>query len=359
MPPVPPPPVPPAIPPADVSSFPDAAWIAVVLVVALAALAALRAFGLRLLHGWAKRTDSAVDDLLVTAVRGPSVLWVVTVALSVTVRAAPMPEALREPVARTLDALVLLSVSLTAANVAAATLEALVRRTQPSGEAPALARFVGRFAVLGLGVTLVLNALGVEIAPILTALGVGGLAVALALQETLGNLFAGVHLLLEQPFRVGDYVRLEDGRQGTVHDVGWRTTRLRTVDDDVLVVPNSKIAGSQLLNYHLLYRPSRVALELRVPLDAPAERVEAALLRAVDAGRARFEILADPAPDALLVELGDWAQRWRLRFWIDDAVHEPRALDAVNRAALLELAGIGVPLATPRTDVRMIAGSGP
>jgi small-conductance mechanosensitive channel len=334
-------------------------WLIVLFAVSGLILAALRLVLLRVFGRWAARTGSFVDDLLLDAVRGPSVLWVITIALSVTVRAAPLPTALGEPVAHTLDALVLLSLSLTAANVAAAVLEALVRRSQPNGSVPQLARVVGRTAVLGLGIALVLNALGVEIAPILTALGVGGLAVALALQETLGNLFAGVHILLEQPFRVGDYIRLDDGRQGTVYDIGWRTTRLRTVDDDVLVVPNSKIAGSQLLNHHLLVRPSRMVVELRVPLDARAEVVEEALLRAVVQARGRFPVLEDPRPDALLVELGEWAQRWRVHYWIEDAADEPRSQDAVNRSALAELTAVGVTIAVPRTEVRMDTGASP
>jgi small-conductance mechanosensitive channel len=82
--------------------------------------------------------------------------------------------------------------------------------------------------VFAVGVLVLLSALGLQITPVLTALGVGGLAVALALQDTLANLFAGLHLLADKPIRVGDYVKVGDAAEGFVIDIGWRSTRIRS-----------------------------------------------------------------------------------------------------------------------------------
>jgi len=84
--------------------------------------------------------------------------------------------------------------------------------------------------------------LGVSIAPLLTALGVGGLAVALALQDTLANLFSGLHILVEKSIRVGDFVRIESGQEGYVDDITWRTTRVRMLSNSIVVIPNRKLA---------------------------------------------------------------------------------------------------------------------
>src|SRR6266404_164685 len=103
----------------------------------------------------------------------------------------------------------------------------------------------------------------VAITPILTALGVGGLAVALALQDTLSNLFAGLHLLADKPIRVGDYVRLSaESVEGYVVDVGWRSTRIRMLQNNVVVVPNKRVAESVITNYDL--GETRMALLIRV-----------------------------------------------------------------------------------------------
>src|SRR5262249_59733874 len=106
-----------------------------------------------------------------------------------------------------------------------------------------LGQAVVRGVVFVIGLLVLLTALGIAITPILTALGVGGLAIALALQDTLGNLFAGLHLLADRPIRVGDYVRLSvENVEGHVLDVGWRSTRIRMLQNNVVVVPNKRVA---------------------------------------------------------------------------------------------------------------------
>src|SRR5205814_7793895 len=102
---------------------------------------------------------------------------------------------------------------------------------------------------------ILLDVLGVKITPLLTALGVGGLAVALALQDTLSNLFAGVHLLADRPIRVGDYVKIAENIEGHVVDVGWRSTRVRTLGNNVMIVPNKRVAESVIVNYDMPERP--------------------------------------------------------------------------------------------------------
>jgi small-conductance mechanosensitive channel len=101
-----------------------------------------------------------------------------------------------------------------------------------------------------------LNYLGISIAPMITVLGVGGLAMALALQEMLSNLFAGMNIMAEQTIRVGDFVGLETGQEGYVEDIGCRTTRIR-------MLPNNKLSQSVLTNYHLPVRQ----MVLQVPVS--------------------------------------------------------------------------------------------
>ncbi len=312
-------------------------------------LLTVRGLLLRQAHRWAAR--ARVEGDVVATVVTPSFLCVLALALAVTVRASPLPDELRIPAARVLDALVIFSATLVSASVAAAIVDGLIRRASPDRGVPALGRLAARWLVLGAGLTVVLHALGIEIGPFLAALGVGGLAVALALQETLGNLIAGVHILMERPFEVGDFVELEAGQRGTVTDVGWRTTRLRTVDDDVVVVPNAKVAGIQLLNFHLGVRRSRLNVEVRVAHGEDPTRVEAALLRGVAYAGDRYEILDTPLPDALLVEVGEWAQRWQVRFYVDDATTAPRARDAVNRGIVRALREADLRIALPQLVV--------
>lgn len=108
---------------------------------------------------------------------------------------------------------------------------------------------LARAIVLGIGVLISLQALGISITPILTALGVGGLAVALALQDTLSNLFSGLQLIAARQFMPGDYVRLDSGEEGVVTDISWRTTTIRLLANNLIIIPNAKLAGAIITNF--------------------------------------------------------------------------------------------------------------
>src|SRR5205814_6806329 len=165
-----------------------------------------------------------------------------------------------------------------------------------------LAQTSARVSVLIVGGLILLAALGVQITPLLTALGVGGLAVALALQDTLSNLFAGLHLLADRPIRVGDYVKLADGVEGFVVDVGWRSTRVRQLQNSIAIVPNSAVAKATIVNYHL--PEPRLAITIRVSVDyaSDPDRVEAVLVEETQRAVGQVSgLLGDPPPTARLI----------------------------------------------------------
>lgn len=178
-------------------------------------LLALAVRGVLLRHlGRVERADSESAALLRRGLRLPSLLWSAVVALYGGMEAAALPPRLAGRLELLLQALIVLSVTVTAANLLAALVARFGERRTLSVGVTGLAQAVVRISVLTVGGLILLSGLGVAITPVLTALGVGGLAVALALQDTLSNLFAGVHLLADKPIRVGDFVRLESGVEG-------------------------------------------------------------------------------------------------------------------------------------------------
>jgi len=124
-------------------------------------------------------------------------------------------------------------------------------RLLPVVPVSSLMQSIASGVVAGLGALVILNGLGLSITPMLTALGVGGLAVALALQKPLANFFAGVFLTLAGQIRVGDFVTPDSGQEGIVADFGWRSTRLRMLVNNLVIVPNSKLAQAVVVNHHL------------------------------------------------------------------------------------------------------------
>jgi small-conductance mechanosensitive channel len=131
-----------------------------------------------------------------------------------------------------------------------------------------------RIVIVTLGVLIILRGLGLEITPILTALGVGGLAVALALQDTLANLFAGFYLTVAKQIRVGNYIRLSTGEEGYLVDIDWRASRLRELSNNTVLVPNAKLSQSILTNYHLPDQELAVIIEATVDYASDLDFVE-------------------------------------------------------------------------------------
>ncbi|MBN1192834.1 MAG: mechanosensitive ion channel family protein [Coriobacteriia bacterium] len=161
--------------------------------------------------------------------------------------------------------------------VAARLTSTLVRRwMNATGAVPTTSILVNitRGAILIIGGALVLSVLGISITPVLTALGVGGLAVALALQDTLSNLFAGLQIVASKQIRPGDYLLLDSGQEGTVTDTAWRTTTLRTQTDNLVIVPNSVLAQAIVTNYRLPAEAVAATVEFGVAYDADLEHVE-------------------------------------------------------------------------------------
>ena len=133
---------------------------------------------------------------------------------------------------------------------------------------------ITRVVVLSVGLLILLDSLGVAIAPLLTALGVGGLAVALALQDTLTNLFAGVHILASRKVQPGDFIQLDNGMEGYIVDTNWRNTIVRQLPDNLVIVPNATLAASVLTNYHRPEREMSVLVQVGVSYDSDLEHVE-------------------------------------------------------------------------------------
>src|SRR5207245_2664119 len=137
----------------------------------------------------------------------------------------------------------------------------------------------------------------VSLTPLITALGVGGLAVALALQDTLSNLFAGFYVSLSGLVRIGDYIKLNSGEEGYVTDITWRCTTMRTVGYNPVVVPNNKLGQAIYTNYFLPEPRMMMSVSLGVAYDSDIDRVEAILLESAQSAVGTIPgLLGDPGP---------------------------------------------------------------
>lgn len=274
------------------------AALPLVVTTCMAALLFLvRGLAFRLLHRWAGRSQTSLDDLILASIRGPSLLWAVVLALFVGFQVSDLSPKHALVLGRALNVLLVLSVTAALANLTGRLFGAYVHKSSLPIPTTGLAYGLLQATIYLLGFLVCLGLLGISVAPLLTALGVGGLAVALALQDTLANLFAGIHVLLEKSVRVGDFIRLESGQEGYVTDITWRTTRIRMLPNNVVVIPNSKLAQSVVVNYHLPEPRMSLLIQVGVSYDADPDRVERMLVE--EARKALGEIpglLGEPEP---------------------------------------------------------------
>ncbi|WP_158770337.1 mechanosensitive ion channel family protein [Paraglaciecola sp. L1A13] len=131
-----------------------------------------------------------------------------------------------------------------------------------------------KILIIGIGGLVILGTLGISITPIVASLGITSLAVALALQPTLENFFSGVQLVIDKPIRVGDFVELDSGEQGFVEKIGWRSTWIKMLPNNIIVMPNSMLSQSKIVNYYYPEKELSVPVDVGVHYDSDLEHVE-------------------------------------------------------------------------------------
>ena len=240
----------------------------------------VRHFLLARLAKVASVTQSRADDAIIASLRRPLPLWSLLVGLYLASRVVVVSPELAQLFDKGLLSAFIVSATFWAALLVSRLLQLGIA---VPGQAPAPAtgavRYLAKLLVVALGALVLLSTLGISVTPVLTTFGIGGLAVALGLQDTLGNLFAGMQITLSGNLRVGDFIKLESGEQGYVDDIHWRATRVRTLANNFVLIPNRRLAQSVVTNYHRPTPDLLVAVEVGVHYSSDLERVEQVALR--------------------------------------------------------------------------------
>lgn len=214
-----------------------------------------------------------------------------------------------------------------------------------------LVRQLVRLLIYFLAVTFILEHFGKNITGLIATAGVASLAVALAAQETLSNMFAGLMIMIDRPFRPGDRIELDKGQVGDVLQIGTRTTRILTLDNTVIVVPNKELANSRIINY--VFPTPRVSLRLKVGVayDSDLHTVKA-ILGGVLAENPK--VLEDPAPGVFFTEFGESSLSFLVVLWIEDYRERFAVLDELNMTIKERFERAGIVIPYPRRDISFV-----
>lgn len=275
----------------------DWGYALLAVVATMLVLHTVRRVALARLTSIAERTENSLDNLLVELLSVTRFLLAAAIGLYVATRFLTLPDALETFIGRIFIGLLLLQTGFWANRGFDFWLRrrfSLAEQGDPGARAMthSLLAFIGHVVLWALVLLLILDNLGLDVTALIASLGIGGIAVALAVQNILSDLFASASIAIDQPFVIGDFIIVDD-LLGTIEHVGLKTTRVRSLSGEQIIFSNNDLLKSRIRNYKRM-QERRVSFELRVRYGTPADRLEeiSGLIReAIEAqhGRVRFD----------------------------------------------------------------------
>jgi small-conductance mechanosensitive channel len=252
---------------------------------------------MRRLRGKAEQTQHIFDDILASVLTTPLILFFLGLGLSFYLDAVPdLPKKWVKYSDAILILLFVLAGYLFVDRLMVEILRRYSKKVDFISSSAGVIKTLYRAIILGFVFLIVLDRLKITITPFLASLGIGGLVVALALQDTLSNFFSGIYIFFDKPIRIGDYIMLESGQEGYVTQIGWRNTRIRMLPNNIVIVPNTKLVSSQITNFYLPETEMAVLVQVGVSYQSDLEKVEKVtievakeVLQEVEGGVKEFE----------------------------------------------------------------------
>tara|TARA_Y100000310_G_C20657594_1_gene802815 strand:+ start:637 stop:1698 length:1062 start_codon:yes stop_codon:yes gene_type:complete len=264
-----------------------------------------------------KKTKTKMDDLIVEKVKSPLFYFILVYGIKLAV----INLGFNGIVTKLVDSLMALVFVLILVRLLDIFIDAwgmtFAKKTKTKIDDVLLPLFhkASRVVFIVISIMWVLHIWEIDITPYLAGAGIVGLVLGMALQDSLKNVFGGVTLILDKTYKVGDKVKLESGEVGTIHDIGLRSTKLVTYDNEIIYIPNGYLANSRVQNYT---RPSpkiRVKVNFGVEYGSDVDKVKKVVLAAVKKMKG---ILFDPEPGVQFLEMGDFALKFNALFWVED-----------------------------------------
>ena len=230
---------------------------------------------MRYLKRKSEQTQRSFDDILGSVLGTPLILFFLGIGLSLFLDAIPpLPKKWIKYSDALLIILFILAGYLLVDRLMMEILRRYSKKVDIISSSAGVIKTLYRAIILGFVFLIVLDRLKITITPFLASLGIGGLVVALALQDTLSNFFSGIYIFFDKPIRIGDYIMLESGQEGYVTQIGWRNTRIRMLPNNIVIVPNTKLVSNQITNFYLPETEMAVLVQVGVSYQSDLEKVE-------------------------------------------------------------------------------------
>lgn len=302
------------------------------------------------------KTKTPIDDLFIEKASKPITLLILLIGMRIALEEIPLAPGVDEVFAKIVSSIIILIIAYIAYLFIDIVLFVILRSKIKNGSSStresllSLVNSVLRVAWIILATLYIFNLWGVEIGPLLAGLGIAGLAVALALQPTLANVFSGISILLDKSIRVGDLIYLDTETKGRVLQVGLRSTRILTFDNELIIMPNTRLADSKIQNVTLPEKKSRVIILFGVAYGSNIEEVKKLVLNEIKKIKG---FVNEPEPVVRFVEMANSSLNFKAYFHVQDYNERFAAIDEANTRIynVLNKAEINIPF--PQMDIHI------
>ncbi len=301
-------------------------------------------------------TSTDLDDRILLRITPPTSLLVISAGLYLAVKSLPLPEMAHIGAS---GALFIITIAILTNIVYRSLDEVLVwysgrlSERGSNGLDKQILPLVEKLATIFLVVTaliIILKHFNYDILSLVTALGIGSLAIGLAAKDTIANMISGFTLMIDRPFRLGDRIQLSSGQSGDVQDIGLRSTKIKTLDNQLLIIPNSELCNTILTNQAFPDLRAKGRINIGVAYGSDVDQVKKLLVQAaLDVP----EVLRDPPPEAFFTSFGDSALILALFFWVDEYTKTFATTDKINTLIISRLGAEGIVIPYPTSTVHI------
>jgi len=303
-----------------------------------------------------KKTETDLDDVILKKSRTPVTLLAILAGIRFAMGQVDLSETISQTIEGILSTLMIVFVSFLIYYVIDAFIvigyKDFGKKVKVKVNESLLGFFHSMLKVVIVVATLlaILNNWGIEIGPLLAGIGVAGLAIAFALQSTLSNIFGGISMLLDKSIAVGDLVNLDDGTAGKILKISLRSTKIKTFDNELVIVPNGKLSESNIKNVALPEPATRVVVPFSVAYGSNVAKVKRIVLNEISKIK---NLRGEPEPMIKFVEMADSSLNFKAYFYINTFDERLSALDEANTRIYEALGRNGISIPFPQMDVKI------
>jgi len=301
-------------------------------------------------------TATDLDDRILQRITPPTSILVVFAGLYLAVKSLPLPEKAHIGAS---GALFIITIAILTNIIYRSLDEVLVWYSDRLSERGSdgldrqilpLVEKLATIFLIGTALIIILKHFNYDILSLVTALGIGSLAIGLAAKDTMANMISGFTLMIDRPFRIGDRIQLSAGQIGDVQDIGLRSTKLKTLDNQLLIIPNSELCNTSLTNQAFPDLRAKGRINIGVAYGSDVDQVKKLL---VATALTIDDVLNEPSPDAFFTSFGDSALMMSLFFWVDDYTKVMPTIDKINTLVNKRLGEQGIIIPYPTSTVHI------